>query len=221
MIRAQSPSQNDSTPQFVSLIFRARTARNGGPLHSADLYRNEAVSVMTGHLTKHAKSLAYHHHIDVDEVTSALFEKAWLIVEQLIAGDRKLPKHLGAYARRVAHFTAVSLQRRDCSENQMRKTLAEIAATDVWFGTAVDSTLSDQDDVRWILDGLSESDRLVLCLPVMGYDDYEIGQRLGGALPNAVHKRRSDARQRARLRRDQLAVTAMDRTNTTGEDANA
>ena len=142
-------------------------------------------------------------------------------VEQFIDGDRELPLNFAAYAKRVAQFTAISLQRSDFSENRMRKTLLENATTEVWFGAAIDSTASDLDDVRWILDGLSESDQLVLCLPVMGYDDYEIGQRLGGALPNAVHKRRSDARQRARLRRDQLAATAVDRTNTTGEDANA
>ena len=217
----QPAPQDDTTPQFAALVFKARLARNRDLIYSADAYRDEAVVSLSTRLTKRVESLAFRHHIDVDELTSVLYEKAWLLVEQFIDGDRELPLNFAAYAKRVAQFTAISLQRSDFSENRMRKTLLENATTEVWFGAAIDSTASDLDDVRWILDGLSESDQLVLCLPVMGFDDYEIGQLLGGALPNAIHKRRSDARNRACLRRDQLASYSSDNTNSTGQDTNA
>ena len=218
---AQPAPQDETTPEFAALIFRARAARNRDLLYSANAYRNEAVTILTTRLTKRVESLAFRHHIDADELNSVLHEKAWRLAEQFIDGDRELPNNLAAYAKRVAQFTAISLQRSDFSENRMRKTLLENATTEVWFGAAIDSTASDLDDVRWILDGLSESDQLVLCLPVMGFDDYEIGQLLGGALPNAIHKRRSDARNRARLRREQLTSYSSDNTNSTGQDTNA
>ena len=217
----QPAPQDDITPQFAALVFKARLARNRDLLFSAGAYRDEAVVSLTTRLTKRVESLAFRHHIDADELNSVLHEKAWRLAEQFIDGDRDLPLNFAAYAKRVAQFTAISLQRSDFSENRMRKTLLENATTEVWFGAAIDSTASDLDDVRWILDGLSESDQLVLCLPVMGFDDYEIGQLLGGALPNAIHKRRSDARNRARLRREQLTSYSSDNTNSTGQDPNA
>ena len=77
MNATQPAPQDDITPQFALLVFKARLARNRDLLFSAGAYRDEAVVSLTTRLTKRVESLAFRHHIDVDELTSVLYEKAW------------------------------------------------------------------------------------------------------------------------------------------------
>jgi DNA-directed RNA polymerase specialized sigma24 family protein len=150
---------------------------------------------------QHLERCADHRRVDIDDLRSDAFEKAWDAVVKMAAGTRQVPRRsLASYAGGIVDKAALSIVRHLGVQRRLRDSLEGIELMRGSLHYGVDSTVADRLEIQMVLHRASQRDARFMLMPEFGFSDEEIGRIVGGEkplTPNNVGVRRHAARKRA------------------------